>query len=53
MAQKQQGAAGESAEEGETKEADDEDVPDLVENFDVEEANRKGREGAPLLEELN
>ncbi|KAJ9108553.1 Nascent polypeptide-associated complex subunit beta [Naganishia cerealis] len=52
MAQKQQGAAGESA-EGETKEADDEDVPDLVENFDVEESTGNGEKETAKLEELN
>ncbi|KAJ9121308.1 Nascent polypeptide-associated complex subunit beta [Naganishia onofrii] len=51
MAQKQQGAAGESA-DGETKEADDEDVPDLVENFDVEETTGNDEKTAKL-EELN
>jgi nascent polypeptide-associated complex subunit beta len=46
MAQKQQEAGGEGK-EGE-KEADEEDVPDLVENFDVEETS-----GEAKLEELN
>ncbi|GHJ90092.1 hypothetical protein NliqN6_6494 [Naganishia liquefaciens] len=46
MAQKQQEAGGEGK-EGE-KEADEEDVPDLVENFDVEETA-----GDAKLEELN
>ncbi|KAJ9102697.1 hypothetical protein QFC20_004970 [Naganishia adeliensis] len=52
MAQKQQGADGE-AKDGETKEADEEDVPDLVESFDVEESTGADEKETAKLEELN
>lgn len=51
MAQKQQGADGE-AKDGE-KEADEEDVPDLVESFDVEESTGAEEKETAKLEELN
>lgn len=52
MAQKQQGADGE-AKDGETKEADEEDVPNLVESFDVEESTGADEKETAKLEELN